>query len=79
MTSHRGARLATRTAVVLLTLFFSTACGSVYAQGRRYPNYPNYPSYPGSRGGRVYQDPAYARGYDDGYRQGLDAARDGDG
>src|SRR5262245_32553361 len=77
MTSHRGVRLA----ALLLALIATTACGSVYAQGRpQYPSYPNYPSdrgYPGSRG-RVYQDMAYSRGYDDGYRQGLDAARDGD-
>ncbi len=50
MTSHRGVRLAG----ILLALITTTACGSVYAQGRpRYPNYPNYPSYPnypGSRG-----------------------------
>ena len=78
MTSHRGVRLA----AILLAFITTTACGSVYAQGRpRYPNsptYPNDPNYPGSRGGRVYQDFAYSRGYDDGYRQGLGAARDRD-
>lgn len=73
MMSHRGVRPA----AVLLALVFSTACGSIYAQGR--PNYPNYPHYPNSRGGyRGYQDSAYSRGYDDGYRRGLEAARDGD-
>lgn len=52
-----------------------TACGAVYAQGG-----PRYP-YPGTRGPTVYRgysDPAYQRGYDDGYRQGFDAARDGE-
>ena len=78
MTSHRGARLAARSAAVLLALFFTTACSSVYAQGRQYPNYPNYPTYPGTRSGRVYQNPAYTRGYDDGYRRGLEAGRDRD-
>jgi hypothetical protein len=78
MTSHRGARLAARSAAALLALFFTTACSSVYAQGRQYPNYPSYPNsqtYPGSRGGRGYENPAYTRGYDDGYRQGLEAGR----
>lgn len=81
MTSHRGTRVTARAAAVLLALFFTTACSSVYAQGRQYPNYPNYPNYPtypGSRGSRVYQDPAYMRGYDDGYRRGLEAGRDRD-
>jgi len=76
MTSHRGARLAGRLAAILLALFFTTACSSVYAQGQRYPDYPNYPTYPGSRGGRVSQNPAYIRGYDDGYRRGLEAGQD---
>jgi len=66
-----------RIAVVLLALLCTTACGSVYAQGRR-----TYPTYPSQRGGIYrsggYNDPAYSRGYDDGYRQGLYAARDGD-
>jgi hypothetical protein len=66
-------------AAILLALVVAPACGSIYAQGRpRYPNYPNYPNYPGSRGGyRGNSDAAYSRGYEDGYRQGLDAARDG--
>lgn len=70
MRMHKSIRLA----AVLFALAFTTACTSVYAQGRGYPNYP------GNRGGvyRGYQDPAFSRGYDDGYRQGLDAARDGD-
>ena len=70
MRMHLGRRLA----VVLLALFCTTACSSVYAQGRR--DYPNYPNYPSSRGG--YNNPAYSRGYDDGYRKGIEAARDGD-
>lgn len=74
MRMHRGGRIA----AVLLALLFSTACGSVYAQNRR--TYPTYPGYPGSGG--VYRDrynnPAYSRGYDDGYRSGVSAARDGD-
>lgn len=66
-----------RVAAMLVALFATTACGSIYAQGR--PNYPRYPDYPSSRGGgRVYQDPAYARGYEDGYRRGVEAARDND-
>ena len=65
-----------RIAVVLLALLCSIACGSTYAQGRG--SYPTYPSQRGTiyRGG--YNDPAYSRGYDDGYRKGLEAARDGD-
>ena len=39
-------------------------------------HYPNYPGRAAGRGG--YQDAAYSRGYDDGYRRGLEAARDGD-
>lgn len=66
-----------RVAVLLLALV-STACGTVYAQGRSYP----YPQGPGPRGGVYrgggYADEAYRRGYDDGYQRGLDAARDGD-
>jgi hypothetical protein len=67
---------------ILLVLLITTACGSVYAQGRGYPNYPNYPSDPNQRGG-VYRgggsaDHAYGRGFDDGYRRGIEAARDGD-
>lgn len=73
MRMHLGRRLA----VVLLALFCTTACGSVYAQGRRGGNYPNYPTRSGVyRGGQ--NDPAYSRGYDDGYRRGVEAARDGD-
>jgi hypothetical protein len=65
-----------RAAVVLSALFFTTACGTIYAQGRGYPNYP------ASRGG-VYRggndiDAAFRRGVDDGYRRGLEAWRDGD-
>jgi flagellar biosynthesis/type III secretory pathway protein FliH len=72
MRMHLGGRVA----VILSALFFTTACGTTYAQGRGYPNYPN------SRGG-VYRGGGYAnaalqRGFDDGYQQGLDAARDGD-
>jgi hypothetical protein len=76
---HWGVRVS----AILFALLVTTACSSVYAQGRRnYPNYPNYPDYPSSRGG-VYrgggnQDPAYMRGFDDGYRRGLEASRDGD-
>ena len=66
-----------RAAAILFTLLATTACGTAYAQGRRYP----YPTNPSQRGGVYrggYQDVAYNRGFDDGYRQGLDAARDGD-
>lgn len=71
MRMQKGVRFA----AILFTLAATTACTSVYAQGRR-----QYPTYPGNRGGvyRGYQDPAFSRGYDDGYRRGLDAARDGD-
>ncbi len=81
MRMHGWVRSVTILGAVLFTLVFTTACGSIYAQGRNYPNYPTYPGYPGSRGGVYrggYQDPAYACGFDDGYRRGLDAARDGD-
>lgn len=65
-----------RAAVLLSALLTTTACATTYAQGRGYPNYPS------SRGGVYrgggYADVAYQRGFDDGYRQGLDAARDGD-
>lgn len=73
MTERRGLRAT----VVLSAVLLTAACGSTYAQGR--PNYPNYP-YPDARGGPRggYADPAYSQGFDDGYRQGLDAARDGD-
>jgi hypothetical protein len=75
MRMHWGGRAA----AILLAALFTTACTSAYAQGRR--NYPGYP-YPDSRGGIYrgggYQDIAYSRGFDDGYRRGLDAARDGD-
>ncbi len=67
MRMHSGGRIA----VVLSALLFTAACGTTYAQGRNYPNYP------GSRGG-VYANAALQRGFDDGYRQGLDAALDGD-
>jgi hypothetical protein len=64
-----------RAVLAVLVLLSSTACGSVYAQGRNYP-------YPSSRGGVYrgggYVDVAYDRGFDDGYRRGLEAARDGD-
>ena len=64
MRMHWGGRIA----VVLLALLCTAACGSVYAQGRR-----TYPTYPSQRGGIYrsggYNDPAYSRGYDDGYRQ----------
>ena len=63
-----------RAAVIVTTLLSSVACGTVYAQGR--PNYPTYPRGGVYRGG--YQDAAMQRGFDDGYRRGLDAARDGD-
>ncbi len=65
-----------RRAAILFTLCATAACRSVNAQGRGYP----YPNYPNQRSGvfRGYQGPAYNRGFDDGYRQGLDAARDGD-
>jgi hypothetical protein len=72
MRLHWGRRIA----VVLLALLSTTACGSTYAQGRR-----TYPSYPSQRSGIYrggYNDPAYSRGYDDGYRRGIEAARDGD-
>lgn len=76
MSRHRGIRATG----LLFALVLTTACGSIYAQGRRnYPNQPNYPTSPG-RGGasRGYQDLAYSRGVEDGYRRGLEAARDGD-
>lgn len=65
-----------RLSLALVAVVFSAACGTAYAQGR---GYPNYPSQRGgvSRGGG-YGDAAYQRGFDDGYRRGLDAARDGD-
>jgi hypothetical protein len=69
MKGHWG----TRAAVLLSAIAFTTACGAVYAQGGRYPNYPSP-----SRSYPRYQDPAFSRGFDDGYRQGLDASRDGD-
>jgi len=73
MTMHWGARAA----IALFGLFFTAACGTTYAQGRQYPNYPN------SRGGVYRNGGGYAsgalqRGFDDGYRRGLDAAHDGD-
>ena len=67
-----------RTVVILATLLSSAACGTVYAQqGRGYPTDPTYPRGGVNRGGSPY-DAAYQRGFDDGYRRGLDAARDGD-
>lgn len=74
MRSHR----IVRSVLLLVVLATSTACGSVYAQGRT--GSPSYPTYPGPRDGgyRRTMDVAYTRGYDDGYRQGVDAARDGD-
>jgi hypothetical protein len=68
--------LISRTAVIFAVLLSSAACGTTYAQGRGYPSYPTYPRGGVYRGG--YSDPAYARGFDDGYQRGLDAARDGD-
>ena len=66
----------TRGALVLSALLFTAACGTTYAQGRGYPNYP------GSRGGVYrgggYSNSALQRGFDDGYRRGVEAARDGD-
>lgn len=62
------------TAAFVLSVFITAGCATTYAQGR-------YPDYPYPRGGSVraaYPDPAYNRGFDEGYRQGLDAARDGD-
>ena len=76
-----------RSAAILLVLLTTTACGTAYAQGRRYPTYPNSPNgpnYPTPRGGVYrgggygYGDVAYQRGFDDGYRRGMEAARDGD-
>jgi hypothetical protein len=72
--------------LVFVALLSSVACGTVNAQGRGYPNYPTYPTYPnypssprgGVYRGSGYYDPAYQRGFDDGYRRGLDAANDGD-
>ena len=75
MRMHR----AVRAAAVLFAVLVTTACSDIYAQGRR--NYPTYPNYPGGRnqgGYRGYQDAAYTRGFDDGYRRGLEAARGGD-
>ena len=66
-----------RAAVILLALFTTTACGVTYGQGRGYPNYPS-PRGGVYRGGGGYVDAAFQRGFDDGYRQGVDAARDGD-
>lgn len=71
-----------RTAAILVVLLSTTACGTTYAQGRNYPNYPNSPNYPSPRGGVYrgggYANVAYERGLDDGYRRGMEAARDGD-
>jgi hypothetical protein len=64
-----------RAAVILFALLTTTACGVTYAQGR---GYPNYPSRGGVYRGGGYTEAAYQRGLDDGYRQGSDAARDGD-
>jgi hypothetical protein len=68
---------SSRLAVVLLALS-TTACGTIYAQGRGYPTYPS----PRGGGGGVYRggyvDIAYQNGFDDGYRRGVDAARSGD-
>lgn len=71
MRMHRGGRMT----VALLALL-TVGCASTYAQGRGYPRYPD------QRGG-VYrgggvQSAVYQRAFDDGYRQGFDAARDGD-
>jgi hypothetical protein len=70
------------TAAVLFVLLSTTGCGTIYAQqGRGYPNYPNSPSPRGGvyrGGGYGYGDVAYQRGFDDGYRRGMEAARDGD-
>lgn len=67
-----------RAAVALVALLSSVACGTVYAQGRGYPPYPTYPRGGGVYRGGGYADAAYQRGFDDGYRRGLDAGRDGD-
>jgi hypothetical protein len=64
---------AGRAAVLVFALLATTACATTYAQGRSYPNHP-------SRGGVYrggYVNPASQRGFDDGYRRGFDAARDG--
>lgn len=66
---------AGRAAVGAAALIVSTACASTYAQARGYPNYPSRGGI--YRGGGAYVDVAYQHGFDDGYRQGLDAARDG--
>ena len=66
-----------RAAVVVVAIISAAACAPIYAQGRGYPNYPSYPRGGVYRGGG-YVDAAYQRGFDDGYRRGLDAARDGD-
>jgi hypothetical protein len=68
MKATHGARIAG----LLVLVLAGTACGTVYAQGGRYPNYP------GSRNSRVYQDQAFSRGYEDGYRRGRDDGRGGD-
>jgi hypothetical protein len=63
---------------VVLSALVTTACGTVYAQGRGYPGSPNYPGRGGVYRGGGYVDVAFQRGFDDGYRQGMEAARDGD-
>lgn len=73
MKMHWGVRAA----AALFAVIFTAACATTYAQGRGHPNYPG-----GSRGGIYrgggYRNAALQRGFEDGYRRGLDAARDGD-
>lgn len=64
-----------RALAVFVALVVSAGCATTYAQGR---NYPNYPRSGGIYRGGGYADTAYQRGFDDGYRQGLDAASDRD-
>jgi hypothetical protein len=67
-----------RAAFIVTTLLSSVACGTVYAQGRNYPNYPTNPRGGGVYRGGGYYDAVHQRGFDDGYGRGLEAARDGD-
>jgi len=63
-----------RVAAVLIIVLSTAACGTTYAQRRGYPDYRPYPRAGVYRGG--YADAAYRQGFDDGYRRGLEAARD---